>query len=88
MFEKYKIYRHGSHYGILKRFLMFFYRRMRFTRIDELYNGAKRVSREILLFPDLEDVIREIGICQNKHELTSRTFDDNGRLVRTVHTRI
>ena len=50
MFEKYKIYKYGSWWGISKRFLLFFRRRMRYTKIVQYATGSSSSSRELLLF--------------------------------------
>jgi hypothetical protein len=82
MFEKYKIYKYAAWYGVSKKYLLFFWRR--------LYNNESAInpttgetisacSNVLLLFKTAAEAEMEIDHIGYGGELISRTFR-NGKL--------
>jgi len=80
MLEKYRLYMNIPGWGISKRFLLFFRRRMTYTKVVRYENGGSASSRELLIFDNMNMAVSERNWLRNTGmELKSRVWK-NGKL--------
>lgn len=82
-------------YGIAKRFLYFFYRRLIHYKIVQWDGGSSIPSRELLSFPTLDEAAAEIAkLTRGEGQIAERYWQAggkaglfSGKLVRTIRVR-
>ena len=79
MFKKYNVYKFGSGYGVCRRSLLFFRKRLYHTKITlNPLNGdiVKTERNKLLLFKNAEHAMMEIDHIHYGGEVISKTFKD------------